>query len=173
MKKINVKDVHDAVQHLYQKKIIFGQDFVHVRGSGGYDGVEEKINAFLNWLPVASTQEPSNKVPSIVPVQNHSNGRYVIQEGHHSAVAFAVMDKKGYYPHGIPTNTESFGEPQSEHIFIEENGFWYITVLKNELWQLFGSSIPKPPKYGRSRMTLDEYRKTVDSNSALGKFLAS
>jgi len=168
---INVGDVHQAIQHLHENRIGFSQDFIHVRGNGKATGVEEKVNAFLDWLPVASSQDPSDSVPTRVPVNRLVNGYNIIQEGHHSAVAFALMDKKGFYPHGIPTDTNNFGQARVQHIFIEENGRWYISVLTSDRWQLFDKPITKPLRYGRSGISLEDYKKGVDSRSDLGQFL--
>lgn len=172
-KRINVADVHQAIQHLHENKIGFSQDFVHVRGNGKVAGVEEKVNAFLDWLPVAHSQDPSDSVPSRVPVNRLGSGYNIIQEGHHSAVAFALMDKKRFYPHGVPTDTNNFGQTQVQHIFIEENGRWHISVLIAGQWQLFDKPIEKPARYGRSGISLEEYKKGIDSRSDLGQFLVS
>lgn len=172
-KRINVGDVHQAIQHLHENKIGFSQDFVHVRGNGRAAGVEEKVNAFLDWLPVAHSQDPTDSVPSRVPVNRLGSGYNIIQEGHHSAVAFALMDKKRFYPHGIPMDTNNFGQTQVQHIFIEENGRWYISVLMADQWHLFDKPIAKPARYGRSGISLEEFKNCVDPQSNLGRFLLS
>ncbi|MDH5545044.1 MAG: hypothetical protein OEZ43_05590 [Gammaproteobacteria bacterium] len=172
-KRITFLDVHEAIQHLFQKQIQFSQDFIYVRGANKHTAVEEKVNAFLSYLPVAHIQDPSDDVPRRVPVHALNNGYKVIQEGHHAAVAFALMDKKGIYPHGIPVDYNNFGQNKVRHIFIEEDGRWHITALDGKQWKLFDKEIDKPLRFGRTGLPFEEYRKSVSANTDLGRFLAS
>lgn len=171
MKVITVQDIADGIQLLYEQGIVFSQNFIHVRGNGTNTGVEEKINVFLNWLPVSNTQAPPADSPSWIPLHRHSDGVNVIQEGHHSAVAFAVMQYKDYYPHKMPTETKNFGELKTDHIFIGSGAEWYLIVLKDNKWVLFNKPVPKPLKYGRIKTSLLEYKNTLGGNRELVEFL--
>lgn len=175
MKRITAIDVHQGIQHLYEQGLIFGQRFVYVRGKDGKTGVEEKINLFLNWVPVFDTEEIPDKAPRWIPIRTQSNGDNVIQESHHGATAFAIMQLKNFYSmNSLPTEPRStYWGPKTDFIFIIEELSWHITILRNNRWELFSKPISEPAKryWTKGEHSLDEYKNSLDPFSELAKWL--
>jgi len=180
--KIQFRDIHKGMQFLLDEhKLLFGQDFIHVRGKSidgaqrvSGTGVEEKINAFLEWLPHYQTVDVPDAAPTAVPIKAVGNGKSVIQEGHHSALAFAIMHVKGNYRGGLCAEQESFGAniKPVDKVFIFEGSNCYLSVLKDDRWELFDGPVPAPVRQGRDDICLKTYKRNLSSHYAeLGAFL--
>ena len=175
MKRISPVDVHQGIQYLYEQDLLFGQRFIYVRGNGKATGVEEKINIFLNWLPLSKTQEIPDSGPKWIPVSKQVNNKEVIQESHHSAVAFAIMKIKNYYHMKLlPTEPRNSNcAYKTNFIFIIEKHRWHITVLRNDRWDLFSQPIIEPAMryWSTTNHDISDYKKSLDPHSELALWL--
>ncbi len=79
------KQTQQAIQDLEDKRgLSFGQNFVFTKGAKGKDGVQEKVTKIKD--PDAQMDLPA--------AERTKDGKYVLWEGHHTAVA---MEKSGTF----------------------------------------------------------------------------